>query len=95
MDTTIKVDALVRDRLAVLARERGLTMRDLVAELARAVPTAEELRERASQAEEYVRRHLAPHLSESDLAVAADTWTAIEAGDAPEALPTSTPRRVA
>ncbi|MGN9808869.1 hypothetical protein ACTMSW_05860 [Micromonospora sp. BQ11] len=95
MDTTIKVDALVRDRLAVLARERGLTMRELVAELARATPTDDELRERASRAEEYVRQHLAPHLTETDLAVATDTWTAIEAGETPEVLPRSTPGRAA
>jgi hypothetical protein len=32
MNTTIKVDSTVRDRLAVLARERGTTMGALLAE---------------------------------------------------------------
>ena len=33
MSTTIEVDTSVRDRLAVLARERGLTMRELLADM--------------------------------------------------------------
>jgi hypothetical protein len=42
-DTTIKVDSAVRDRLAVLAAQRGATIRDLVTELAASRPTQEEL----------------------------------------------------
>lgn len=87
MDTTIKVDSRVRDRLAVLAQERGLSMRDLVAELARATPTRDELRERFVKAEAYVRARLTPGISDEDLRNAADVWAAIEAGDAPETLP--------
>ncbi|RKN50948.1 hypothetical protein D7223_04210 [Micromonospora endolithica] len=71
----------------MLARERGLMMRELVAELAGATPTVDELRERARRAEEYVQQHLAPELAESDPALAADTWTAMEACAAPEAPP--------
>ncbi|NES13986.1 MULTISPECIES: hypothetical protein [Micromonospora] len=91
MDTTIKVDAEVRDRLTVLARERGISMRDLVAEFARATPTREELRERAARAEAYLRSRLAPQLDDEDLARAEGVWAAIESGDAPESL--AEPRR--
>ncbi|MBM0238806.1 hypothetical protein JNW88_19675 [Micromonospora sp. ATA32] len=87
MDTTIKVDAEVRDRLAVLAQERGVTMRDLVADFARTMLTHDELRDRAARAEAYLRSHVAPGLTEDDLNDAEEFWTAIEAGDVPEALP--------
>jgi hypothetical protein len=33
MSTTIKVDTTVRDRLAILARERGISMGNLLAEV--------------------------------------------------------------
>lgn len=56
-DTTIKVDPAVRDRLLELARERGITMRDLVAELAGATPTKEELRKRYEETRAYVEEH--------------------------------------
>lgn len=49
-DTTIKVDSTVRDRLAVLAAQRGSTIRALVAELAAATPTRVELDARYSAA---------------------------------------------
>lgn len=55
--TTIKVGKEVRDRLMELARERGITMRDLVAELAEATPTQEELRERYEATRAYVEKH--------------------------------------
>jgi len=42
-DTTIKVDSAVRDRLALLAMQRGSTIRSLIGELAEATPTREEL----------------------------------------------------
>ncbi len=47
VDTTIKVDRQVRDRLATIARERGTTIRDLVSEMTAATPTREELTARA------------------------------------------------
>src|SRR5690242_17534493 len=56
-DTTIKVDPAVRDRLMVLARERGMTMRDFVAELAGATPTQEEMQERYEATKAYVEKH--------------------------------------
>ncbi|MEU5721534.1 MULTISPECIES: hypothetical protein [unclassified Micromonospora] len=92
MDTTIKVAAEVRDRLAVLAQERGVSMRDLLAEFARTTPTREELRERATRAEAYIRARIAPDLSDEDLARGESVWSAIEAGEAPESLAEPRPR---
>ncbi|GGX83990.1 hypothetical protein GCM10010358_42730 [Streptomyces minutiscleroticus] len=49
-ETSIKVGVATRDRLAVLAAERGTTIRRLVEELAAARPTRAEYEERATQA---------------------------------------------
>jgi predicted DNA-binding ribbon-helix-helix protein len=86
VDTTIKVDAAIRDRLAQIARERGMTTRDLVAELARATLTRDELRERATAAAEYLRARVAPDLTDADISAGVEVWRAIEAGGCPEAL---------
>ncbi|MEU4530030.1 hypothetical protein AB0F49_17535 [Micromonospora ureilytica] len=86
MDTTITVDTEVRDRLALLARERGTTMRDLVAQLTQAALIADELRDRAARAEQYVRRKIASDLSADDLTRGEDVWAAVEAGIVPESL---------
>ncbi|MFJ8363832.1 hypothetical protein [Streptomyces sp. NPDC093984] len=49
-ETSIKVSAAARDRLAVLAAERGTTIRGLVEELAQSTPTQAEYAERAELA---------------------------------------------
>ncbi|MFE0591924.1 hypothetical protein [Micromonospora echinospora] len=87
MDTTIKVDAATRDRLSLVARERGITIRELVTRLASETLTRDELQRRGDQAEEYVRTRIAPDLSHQDLADAESVWRAVEAGEAPEGLP--------
>jgi predicted DNA-binding ribbon-helix-helix protein len=84
VDTTIKVDSLVRDRLARIAAERGTSIRELVAQLADSMSTEEELATRALAATRYVRDRINPDLSESDLVAAEAFWTAIEAGRLPE-----------
>lgn len=84
MDTTIKVDSRVRDRLARLALERGTTIRDLVTELAEATATHEELQARADAACAYVREHVNPDLSDADLAAGEKFWAEIEAGRLPK-----------
>jgi hypothetical protein len=83
MDTTIKVDTRVRDRLAQLARDRGTTIRDLVTELAAATPTQAELSARAQAATAYVREHINPQLTDADLAAGEMFWTEVEAGRLP------------
>jgi hypothetical protein len=84
VDTTIKVDSLVRDRLARIASERGTSIRDVVADLADSIPTEEELTTRALAATQYVRDRINPNLSDTDLAAADAFWRAIEAGRLPE-----------
>jgi hypothetical protein len=84
VNTTIKIDAQVRDRLAQLARERGTTIRDLVTELAAATPTQAELSARAEAATAYVREHINPQLTDADLAAAERFWTELEAGRVPD-----------
>lgn len=49
-ETSIKVSASTRDRLAALAAEQGTTIRNLVEELAEGRPTRAEYAERAEQA---------------------------------------------
>ncbi|MFF3728379.1 hypothetical protein ACFYYM_39165 [Streptomyces erythrochromogenes] len=49
-ETSIKVSAATRDRLAALASEQGTTIRQLVEELAEGQPTKAEYAERAEQA---------------------------------------------
>lgn len=79
-DTTVKVDPAVRDRLMVLARERGLTMRDLIAELAGATPTKEELRQRYETTKAYCETHFGVSLTDEDHDAAEKAWQDLEAG---------------
>ncbi|MBA2807878.1 hypothetical protein E0500_010760 [Streptomyces sp. KM273126] len=80
-DTTIKVEPAVRDRLQELARERGISMRDLVAQLAGATPTKEELRERYEETKAYVEEHfLGRPYTEEDEKAGEKLWADLEAG---------------
>ncbi|WP_419996464.1 hypothetical protein [Streptomyces boninensis] len=80
-DTTIKVDPAVRDRLMVLARERGISMRDLLAELAGATPTEEELQARYEATKAYVEKHfLGRPYTEEDAKAGEQMWADIAAG---------------
>ncbi|WP_447038339.1 hypothetical protein [Streptomyces sp. DSM 118878] len=80
-DTTIKVDPAVRDRLMELARERGMTMRDLVAQLADATPTKEEQRRRYEETKAYVEEHfLGGPYTEADEKAGEQLWADLEAG---------------
>ncbi len=82
-DTTIKVDTAVRDRLAVLAAQQGSTIRDLVAELARATPTREELAVRQAAAVAYVAQHLVPGFEAHDVEAGEQLWQQLEAAQHP------------
>lgn len=83
-DTTIKVDSAVRDRLAVLAAQRGSTIRDLVAELAEATPTQQELAARQAAAAAYVAEHLLPGFSADDVAAGERLWQELESAQREE-----------
>lgn len=73
MVTTIKVDTEVRDRLSVLAAERGTTIGGLVAELAGQTRTAAERARSREETISYLREHFSPDLDESDIEAARRT----------------------
>lgn len=79
-DTTVKVDPAVRDRLMVLARERGMTMRDLIAELAGATPTREELRKRYEETRAYCETHFGVTFTDEESDRVEKVWQDLEAG---------------
>jgi hypothetical protein len=85
-DTTIKVDSSVRDRLAVLAAQRGATIRDLVTELAANTPTQEELAARHAAVTAHLREYLCPELDDNDLAGGERFWREVETRPVPAAL---------
>ncbi len=82
-DTTIKVDTQVRDRLAILAAERDMTMRALLKLLADATPTQAELQKRQDEAVAYIRAHLVPDFNDEDLAAGKEIWESIRTGSLP------------
>ncbi|MFI1564525.1 hypothetical protein ACH4ZX_15980 [Streptomyces sp. NPDC020490] len=63
-DTSIKTTKDVRDRLKVLAGERGTTMNDLLAELVARELTEGEKEQRAQQALEEIRRTTGVNVSD-------------------------------
>lgn len=86
VDTTIKVDSAVRDRLALLAQERGTTVRALVAELAESLPTLAERQERSASVVNYLRTRVAADLDADDVQAGEDFWRELQAGRLPAAL---------
>ena len=66
-DTSIKVDESTRNRLNLIARDQGKTVKDLVAELAEGTPTSAELQARFEAARDYIRSHLCPELTDDDI----------------------------
>lgn len=76
----------MRDRLALLAAERGATIRVSVSELAAQTPTREELAARHAAATAYVREHLCPELDEGDTAAAERFWRELEQVRTPRSL---------
>jgi len=66
-DTSIKVDEATRDRLNLIARDRGTSVKDLVAEFANGTLTNAELRARFEATRDYVTGHLCPELTEDDV----------------------------
>lgn len=70
-DTSIKVSRQTRERLTRLAAERCITLKDVVAELAAATPTAAELAEREQRAREVLAAHFGVEVTEAELAASA------------------------
>jgi hypothetical protein len=70
--TTIQVSREVRDHLAELARERGLSLGQLVEALAAEQPTAAQRAERLAADREVVRRQIGIDLSDEEFDQAPD-----------------------
>ncbi|MFF3555874.1 hypothetical protein ACWD4V_21715 [Streptomyces tsukubensis] len=67
-DAMIRVPAEVRDRLAVIAESRGLSIRSLVQEFAEETLTEEERRERADRTRDYLAEHFGVRVTEEESA---------------------------
>jgi predicted transcriptional regulator len=74
-DTTIKISDEVRDRLRILAEERGISVRVLVERLADQTATEAERAEATARGLAYVRAHLCPDLTDEDVR-SAQQWRA-------------------
>jgi hypothetical protein len=70
-DTSIKVSRQTRERLALLAAERGTTLKDVVEELAAASLTAAELAEREARARAVLAESFGVEVTDADLAASA------------------------
>ncbi|MEU2159104.1 hypothetical protein ABZ532_29545 [Streptomyces sp. NPDC019396] len=66
MDTTIKIDSMARDRLAALAKARGVTMRALIEEFAATSLTPQELRDRAERTKAFLETEFGHPLTEDE-----------------------------
>jgi hypothetical protein len=70
-DTSIKVSRQTRQRLARLAAERHTTLKDVVADLATATPTAEEFAEREQRARMVLAERFGVEVTEAELSASA------------------------
>ncbi|MER7959846.1 hypothetical protein [Streptomyces sp. NPDC096030] len=68
MDTTIKIDSGARDRLATLAKARGVTMRALIEEFAASSLTPQELQDRAERTRAFLASEFGHQLSDGETA---------------------------
>ncbi|MFF4381226.1 hypothetical protein [Kitasatospora sp. NPDC001547] len=66
-DTTIKVSAETRDRLAALAAAGGTTIGAQVARLVEAQPTPEQIAERVAEGRRLLREHFGMTLTDPEL----------------------------
>lgn len=67
-DAMIRVPSDVRDRLAVIAESRGISIRSLVEEFAESTLTEEEPRERAERTRAYLAEHFGVEVSDEESA---------------------------
>ncbi|GAA2109525.1 hypothetical protein [Streptomyces synnematoformans] len=70
-DTSIKISKATRERLSILAEQRGRTMRELVEEFAAQALTDEELAAREQAARAYLSEHMGIEVTAADLAASA------------------------
>lgn len=81
-DSSIKVSKKTRERLQLLAGQRGTTMRDLVEQLATNTLTQEELRARGEKARRYLREQMGIEVTEEAMAASARLRAMIAERDA-------------
>jgi hypothetical protein len=89
MRTSIAVDSAVKERLAVIARERGMTIEQMLTDMVGLTPTPEQLAARAEAARAYIREHLCPDLDDEDNEdhrTAVWFWEELRAGRVPKSL---------
>lgn len=67
-DAMLRVPAEVRDRLAILANARGVSIRTLVQEFAESTLTAGERRERAERSRAYMAEHFGVEVTDEESA---------------------------
>jgi len=67
-DAVIRVPAVVRDRLAVIAEFRGMSIRRSVQEFAESTFTVEERRERAERTRGYLADHFGIEVTDEESA---------------------------
>jgi hypothetical protein len=84
--TTIRIDVGTHERLALLATERGSSIKDFVDSLVSGIPTRAELRTRRAAAADYLREHIGVELTDEDLTAGETFWQDLAAGRAPESL---------
>jgi hypothetical protein len=65
--TSIRVTTEVRDRLAVIADQRGTSLGDLLADLAKATATPAELAERGRACRELLEREYGHRVTDADV----------------------------
>jgi hypothetical protein len=76
-DTSIKISKAARERLSLLAAQRGVTMRELVEKMTMETPTQEELAARADEASRYLRDRMGINVTEEALMASARLREAI------------------
>ncbi|MGW3958045.1 hypothetical protein ACWEKM_45970 [Streptomyces sp. NPDC004752] len=69
MDTTIKIGAETRDKLAALAEARNMSMRALIEEFAATALTAAQLRERADRTDAFLASEFGHRIGEDEAGV--------------------------
>lgn len=84
--TTIRIDVGTHERLAMLATERGTSIKDFVDSLVKGIPTRTELLTRRAAAADYLREHIGVELTDDDLTAGETFWQDLAAGRAPENL---------
>jgi len=77
-NTTIQVSRQARDHLAQVAKERGMTLGQLVEELAAQQPTAEQIAERLAADRQVVRETIGIDISDEEFDVAPDILANIQ-----------------